>query len=161
MSETSQIPEKSQQFSWMLEDAVELLRLQRRYGAMLILLCAVDAIASHCFPKKGVGERFEEFLKKQMRRSGRAQIHNIFVPSKNELFSFEKILYKYLRNPVVHEGAQLELDHPKNYTVQIDWTEIPRGIRVDNDNNRLVLGGELIIDILLDAVINGLEEINK
>ena len=161
MTETDQTLEKSHPLSWMLKDAIELLRLQRRYGAMLILLCAVDAIAVRCFPAKGVGERFEEFLKKQMRRPGRPQIHNILVPSKMETLTFERILYTYLRNPVVHEGALLELDHPKNYTVQIDWAELSRGVKVDSDNNRVILGGELIIDTLLDAVNNGLKEVDN
>jgi hypothetical protein len=144
--------------SWMLSDALSLLHLQRKYSAILILLCAVDAIAARRLPNKDVRGRFEEFLRIQMRRPGRAQIHNIFVPSQEKLLTFEYILYKYLRNPFVHEGALLELDSPNNYAVQIDWTELPRGVKVDSDNNRIILGGEMIIDILLDAVSNGLKE---
>jgi len=106
----------------------------------------------------GVRERFEAFLKSQMRRPGRPQVHNIFVPERNELLTFEYILYKYLRNPVVHEGARLELDSPKGYAVQIDWTRLSRGIKVDGENKRVILGGDLIIDILLDATVNGLKE---
>ena len=143
---------------WMFQDAVGLLNLQRKYSALLLLLCAVDALARRRFPNKGVGERFEEFLKEQMRREGRPQVHNIEIPSRGELLTFERILYKYLRNPVVHEGAQLALDHPKGYAVQIDWEALPRGIKVDSDNNRLILGGELVLDILLDAVSNGLRQ---
>jgi len=144
--------------SWMLSDAIVLLNSQRRYSAILLLLCTVDALAARRFPKKRVGERFEEFLKTQMRRPGKPQIHNIFVPSRGEPLTFEYILYKYLRNPVVHEGAQLELDDPKDYVVQIDWSDLRQGLKVDRDNNRVILGGELILDILLDAVSNGLKE---
>ena len=105
-----------------------------------------------------VGERFRSFLESKMRRPGRPQVWNIFVPRRNELLPFEYILYKYLRNPVVHEGAILELDHPIGYDVQMDWKEIPRGIRVDNNEQRVVLGGELVLEILFDAVIEGMRD---
>ena len=139
--------------SWMLNDAIHLLQSKRPYGAILLLLCAVDAIAARRFPGMGVRERFEEYLKTQMRRPERPQIHNIFVPPRNELLTFEYILYKYLRNPVVHEGAKLELDSPAGCAVQIDWGELSRGVKVDGVHSRVILGGELIIDILLDAVM--------
>jgi len=75
---------------------------------------------------------------------------------------FEQILYKFLRNPLVHEGDQLELGNKTGYgAVQIDWNSIPNGIYVDSNHNCLVLGGELIINILLDAVTNGLKQLNS
>jgi hypothetical protein len=40
----------------------------------------------------------------------------------------------------------------------MDWREIPRGIKVDRDNNQVILGGELVLDILADAVVEGLRE---
>ncbi|MHC4214115.1 MAG: hypothetical protein ACYSWP_12150 [Planctomycetota bacterium] len=123
-----------------------------------MLLCAVDALAARAYPKEKVRERFQAFLESKMRRPGRPQIWNIYVPPRNELLPFEYILYKYLRNPVVHEGARLELDHPNNYSVKIDWHEIPKGIKVDSDNRRVVLGGELIIELLIDAVVDGMRQ---
>lgn len=92
-----------------------------------------------------------------MRRPGRPQVWNIYVPDRGELLSFEYIIYKYIRNPVVHEGARLELDHPSDYTVRIDWKDLRRGIKVDGDSNQVILGGDLIIDILVDAVIVGMQ----
>ncbi len=146
---------------WMLQDAVGLLNFQRKYSAMLLLLCAVDALARQHFPnEKKVGVRFEDFLKKQMRRPGRSQVHNIQVPNTGEILPFEQILYKFLRNPLVHEGDQLELDNKTGYAVQIDWNKLSHGIHVDSDNNRLILGGELVLGILLDAVSNGLKQLN-
>lgn len=147
------------ELSWMLSDALDLLSQKRRYSALLILLCAVDALARRRFPKTTrVKQRFEEFLKSKMRRPGRPQLWNIFVPQRNELLAFEHLFYKYLRNPMVHEGARMELDHPKGYAVQIDWHDLPRGVKVDGVNNRVVLGGELILNILIDAVSEGLKE---
>jgi hypothetical protein len=45
------------------------------------------------------------------------------------------------RNPIVHEGAALELDHPEGYAFQIDWDALPLGIEVDSDHSRVILGG--------------------
>jgi hypothetical protein len=142
---------------WMLADAIALIQMERNYSAILILLCAVDGLAKRAYPKtKEVRKRVEAFLESAMRRPGRPQVWNIYVPPRNELLSFEYIIYKYLRNPIVHEGACLELDHPNKYTVRIDWKNLRRGIKVDSDNNQVILGGELILDILVDAVIEGM-----
>jgi hypothetical protein len=147
---------KEHELHWMLSDAMALRDSGRTSGAILLLLCAVDALAARAYPNsKEVGRRFKPFLKSKIRRSGLPQVWNIYVPSRKELLPFEDILYKYLRNPILHEGARLELDYPANYTVRIDWYEISRGIKVDSENNQLILGGELIMDLLADAVLEG------
>ena len=160
MSVNSDQPEiQKHELHWMLSDAIALNESGRRYGAILLLLCTVDALAARAYPKKKGRDRFQTFLESKMRRPRRPQVWNIYVPPRNELLSFEYILYNYLRNPVIHEGARLELDHPKNYAVRIDWHKIPRGIKVDEVNNQLIIGGELIIDLLTDAVIEGFRNI--
>lgn len=140
-------------FSWLLDDAKMLYQLGRKHSAILLLVCAVDALArAHDPTNKNVGERFEAFLKSKMRRSGRAQIHNIHVPKFGRLFSFEYIIYKFLRCPLVHEGARLEAADPTEFAVCLDWETIPRGVKVDTENDRVILGGELVLDLLVDAV---------
>ena len=124
----------------------------------MLLLCGVDALAKYSYPQnEKVGERFEQYLKSHMRREGRAQIHNISVPKVNKTLTFEYIIYKYLRNPFVHEGATLEAS--SDYAVCIDWSEIPHGLKVDSKNNKVMLGGELVFHILRDAVENGIKNI--
>jgi len=138
---------------WLLDDAVTLYHLGRKHGAILLLLCAVDALARVADPENtNNGDRFEQFLRSKMRRPGRAQIHNIQVPKLNRLFSFEYIIYKFLRCPIVHEGARLEASDPAEFAVCLDWDTIPRGVKVDSDHNRVILGGELVLGILADAV---------
>lgn len=57
---------------WILDDAIELYKMNRKYSSILLLLCAVDALAKRNEPdNEKVGERFENFLKKKMRREGR------------------------------------------------------------------------------------------
>jgi hypothetical protein len=138
-------------FEWLLNDAITMYQLNRKRSAILLLLCAVDALARRSDPdNKKVGERFENFLKSKMRREGRTQIHNIQVPKENKLFTFECLIYKFLRNPFIHEGTKLE--NQNDYAVCIDWNEIPHGIKVDSKNNKVILGGELVYNILTDAV---------
>jgi hypothetical protein len=36
--------------------------------------------------------------------------------------------------------------------VCLDWDSIPLGISVDSDGNRVVLGGELVVSVLSDAL---------
>ena len=151
---------ESHDLHWMLADAIALVQMGRNFGAILILLCTVDALAARAYPDiKEVRKRFQTFLESVMRRPGRPQVWNIFVPPRNELLPFEYILYKYLRNPIVHEGARLELDHPAKCSIRVDWQELRKGIKVDGENNQVILGGELIIDVLVDAVIEGMRNI--
>ena len=142
---------------WLFDDAITLYQMNRKFSAILLLLCAIDALAKRQEPgNKNVGERFENFLRNKMRREGRSQIHNIYVPQKDKLYTFEFLIYKFLRNPIIHEGAQLELDSQDNYTVCIDWDDLPNGVKVDSENNRVILGGELVFNILADAAYEGL-----
>jgi hypothetical protein len=138
---------------WLFDDAQMLYQNGRKHGAILLMLCAVDALARRRFPKiDKVGERFEAFLKLKMRRPERPQVHNIFVPSENRLLTFEYLIYKFLRCPLVHSGSRLEaLDLP-DCAVCLDWDSIPLGISVDSDGNRVVLGGELVVSVLSDAL---------
>jgi len=153
-------PVASGKAQWLLDDAIELYRLGRKHSAILLLVCAVDALARAAEPKcDKVGERFERFLRSKMRRSGRPQIHNIFVPKSNQLFSFEYILYKFLRCPLVHEGARLEAHDPEEFAACLDWETIPHGVKVDSANNCVVLGGELVLDLLSDAVSHELQSL--
>ena len=142
---------KYHDFEWLLNDAIAMYQLDRKYSAILLLLCAIDALAKRSNPdNEKVGERFENFLKSKMRREGRPQIHNIHVPKENKLLTFEYLIYKFLRNPIIHEGTKLVIQN--DYAVCIDWNEIPHGIKVDSKNNRVLLGGELVFNILADAV---------
>jgi hypothetical protein len=137
----------------LYDDAMFLYRSDRRHGAILLLLCAVDSLAKNRLPSETRNaERFEQFLRSKMRRPGRAQVHNIEVPRFNKLFTFEYIIYKFLRCPLVHEGSSLIANDNEECPVVLDWETIPRGIRVDGENDRVVLGGELVTMILVDAI---------
>ena len=152
------ISQPNTDLSWLLEDALFLNHSGKKYGAILLLICAVDALAKRAYPtNKIVGDRFEKFLRSKMRRAGRAQIHNIYVPKYNKLYSFEYIIYKFLRCQLVHEGPWLEASDPDEFAVCLDWDTIPHGVKVDSENNRVILGGELVMSILADAVHHELQ----
>lgn len=137
------------EMSWLFTDAVGLFHLGRKYSALLLLLCAVDALARTADPKNdNVGERFQSFLKEKLPAHTRVQNFNIRVPKRDDTFRLEYILYKYLRNPLVHEGAHLDVTEPAEFAVYLDWSQGAPSVKVDNSNNRVVFGGDWIVDIL-------------
>jgi len=112
-----QIPIHDHEIAWMFTDAVGLYHLGRKYSSMLLLLCAVDALARIFDPgKDNVGERFRNFLRDRLPAHTRVQNFNIRVPQRDDTFCIEYILYRYLRNPMVHEGAHLDVTEPASPT---------------------------------------------
>lgn len=141
--------------AWLLEDAIELYRIGRKRGSILLLACAVDALAQRRNPQNSNNrERYVNFLKEKMRRPGRAQIHNQWVPRLGRALEFEFLFYKFLRCPLVHEGSTLEAAAPDVY-VCLDW-ENPWQINTDHSSNVVFLGGEFAFDVLSDAVAHEL-----
>lgn len=129
----------------------------RTLSAVLLLLCAVDSLARDANPSNMKSpERFENFLRSKMRRPGVPQVWNIAVPRLEKSFSFEYIISKFLRCPLVHEGNQL-VAVDQECPVVLDLDEIPNGLKVDASNDRLVTGGELAFRILSDSICHELE----
>ena len=154
---------REHELSWLLTDAIGLFHLGRKSSSMLLLLCVVDTLAKAADPSNHkVGERFQSFLQQRLPKHTRVENFNIHVPQRDELFRLEYILYKYLRNPVVHEGAHLDVTIPANFAVYIDWAPGAPSVNVDNNANRVVLGGDWIIDILggvvRDAIVESLDK---
>jgi len=139
---------------WLYEDASVLYRMGRKHSAILLLLCAVDALARSAYPATTKSsERFEQFLRSKMRRPGRAQVHNIWVPKRDRFFAFEYIIYKFLRCPLIHQGARLEASDVE-FAVSLEWNDIPHGVKVDPSSGRVILGGELVWEMLEDAILH-------
>lgn len=141
------------EMSWLFTDAVGLFHLGRKYSALLLLLCAVDALARIADTEnENVGERFQNFLKEKLPAQTRVQNFNIRVPKRNDTFRLEYILYKYLRNPLVHEGTALDVTEPAGFAVYLDWSYAAPSVNVDNTNNLVVFGGDWIVDMLAGVV---------
>jgi hypothetical protein len=146
------------ELSWLFLDAMDLLQHGRQYSALLLLLCTVDALAARAYPKAKVGDRFKDYLKAKLPAHTRIQTINIRVPKREQVLPLEYILYKYLRNPMVHEGAHLDVDKPSHFEVSIDWSKEAASIKIDDDRNQVVLGGVFIVNILSGIVTDGLIE---
>jgi hypothetical protein len=144
---------RQHEFSWMLSDALGLFHLGRKYSCMLLLLCAVDALAKRARPHiERVGERFQNLLKEKLPKYSRVQNFNIRVPQYGDFMRLEEILYKYLRNSLVHEGAKLDVDDPSGFAVCLDWTPKAPSVKVSNEEKVVVLGGDWIVDCLVGVV---------
>lgn len=80
-------------------DAKMLWTAGRREGAFLMVLVAVAARARQDYPRQ-VGDRdaFERFIESRFRT-------RISVEFRGELHSLERILYKWMRCELVHDGG--------------------------------------------------------
>ena len=151
------------ELSWLFTDAVGLYHLGRKYSSLLLLLCAIDALAKAADPENDkVGERFQAYLKQRLPKHTHIENFNIRVPKRDAMFRLEYILYKYLRNPVVHEGAHLDVKVEGTFEVFINWASGAPSVVVDNEKNRVILGGDWTVDILGGVVKDALiEELAK
>lgn len=85
-----------------IEDSLFLWENNRREGAFLSVLTAVAATARRRYPdRKKIGDReaFEKFV------STASSVRILGVEFRGELHSIERILYKWLRCELVHEGG--------------------------------------------------------
>src|SRR5687768_6739542 len=148
--------------SWMLADAVELYGLGRKCSALLLLLCAVDALAKRAKPQiPQVGNRFLGYLGEKLPQRTRIQNFNILVPQRGSCMRLEEILYKYLRNPMVHEGAHLDVDieGEKSFAVYLDWSEEASAVDLTRGEGIVVLGGDWIVNCLAGVVADSMAEV--
>lgn len=133
---------------WLLNDAVELYAANRRPGCLLFLLCAIDGLAALRFPgtEKSNRARFTGFLKELLPAYTRITNFNVRVNTVGETLRIEEILYKFMRNPMVHEGSELRLD--SLHAVRIDWTENAPSLRTDESSGAEIVGGVWIANQL-------------
>lgn len=138
---------------WMFSDAMGLFHLDRKYSCVLLFLCAVDALAKRAKADVDkVGERFRGLLAEKLPKYTRVQNFNIHVPQYGDFMRLEEILYTYLRNPMVHEGAKLDVDDPSGFAVCLDWSSKAPSVRISTEEKLVVLGGDWIVDCLAGVV---------
>jgi hypothetical protein len=144
---------------WLFSDAVGLFHLGRKSSSLLLLLCAVDALAKEAFPKLGPNaskERFTRYLKEHLPKQTRVQNLHIRVPKKARMLRLEEILYCFLRCPMVHEGAQLDMRTTIGANVLLDWQSEKSYVKVDDDT--VILGANGIIRWLFGVVHDALKK---
>jgi hypothetical protein len=154
MSQHKQIIDlRDHELWWLFLDATGLYHLGRKPSCLLLLLCAVDALAKRARPNvKLVGKRFTELLKEKLPKYTRVQNYNIHVPQFGDFMRLEAILYKYLRNPMVHEGATLDVQHASGYAVCINWASKAPSVKVSQEDKLVTLGGDWIVDCVAGVV---------
>lgn len=70
------------------------------------------------------------------------------VSGKN-LISLEQVLWKYCRNPIVHEGARLTVD---DTYVTLDWSRPPDKLCIQAEEGVLVIGALFLLNVLYQIV---------
>ena len=144
------------ELSWLLRDAIGLSHLGRRYSALLLLLCGIDAFAQRAYPELTQRRRFEKFLRETLPPHTQIENFNIRIPKTQQTLRIEEILYKYLQNPVIHEGAHLDIGKPRNFAVCLDWNDGAVTVNVDNDADQMILSGRWIIEVLANVIIDAI-----
>ncbi len=146
------------ELSWLLRDAIGLSHLGCRCGALLLLLCGIDAFAQRTYPSLTQRRRFERFLREKLPPHTRIDNFNIRIPKTDQTLRIEEIFYKYLGNPMVHEGASLEIGKPRNFAVYLDWNDGAVTVNVGNDADQVVLSGRWIVEVLANVIIDAITD---
>jgi hypothetical protein len=149
---------RDHELGWMFTDATGLFQLCRFNSCLLIILCAVDACARRRQPSAGVRERFESFLRDRLPAFTRVTNFNIMIPQHGEFMRLEEILYRLLRNGIVHEGASFSVDHPSQYSVSLDWKSKATTVRVSQQEKLVVINGQWLVDAVAGVVRQALAE---
>jgi len=116
---------------WLYHDAMKCYEYGMKPAGLLLLLCAVDALAAKEYPMAGVRSRFVRFVQEQI-----GEYTNLVclpVRTKNGKYTgrekdehFENIgtiLYKYFRNPMVHEGKDMDARVASRVPIAFFWED--------------------------------------
>ena len=135
---------------WLFHDAFGLFHLERKPAALLLLLCAVDALAARALPEvpERDGERFKRYLGERLPKYAKAAHFDVRVRGQNQTLRIEAVLHNYLRNPVVHEGLRLDMEKVSGVAVHIDWADEARYLRWSDREGRLIIGADWLVDIV-------------
>lgn len=138
---------------WLYEDAIFLNKNGRKKGALLLLLCLVDALARKNRPLSESNKlRYTTYLKDKMKSIDLDMSYRI--EEKNNLIHISDIIYEYFRNNFVHEGDSRELD---SYEIQIEYDQpkgfkFRRGILINRVNETIIFKSDWLIETLLTIV---------
>ncbi|MDK1031996.1 MAG: hypothetical protein QGD94_08330 [Planctomycetia bacterium] len=133
----------------------------------MLLLCAVDALARLEYRDSkhpdfrhsgGVGKRFREYLKNAIFPALiKCATMKFQLPGSDKYIEFENILYKYFRCELVHKAANLDILHPTDQVIVIDWgdhSNLMVGMR--EAKGKIVIGGNFLLELIVRVVESGI-----
>ena len=139
-------------------DAEFLMSDRRYHGALLLLLCVVDGLARDKYPSIPRNEnkkRYCKYLRWIFAKDVWPDVwFNLVDPAGK--CRMEEILYTFLRNPVVHEGATLDVAGDKEEPVRIDWES--KGALMDAREGVLVFNAQKLVAFVKEVVFRGVGE---
>ena len=135
---------------WMFHDAFGLFHLGKKPTALLLLLCAVNALAERAYSQveAQAGEKFRRFLGERLPKYTKAASFDVRIRGQGELLRVEAVLYEFLRNPTVDGGFRFDMEKVSNVAVNIDWADDARYLRWGDREGRLVIGGDWLVDVV-------------
>ena len=132
----------------LLEDAKLLHSHGRLSSTLLLLLCAVDALAPRNAGHGRVGKRYIAFLKDRLMNypGPGVRLAEVQVPKTGERLHFAHIIYTYMRNPLVHEGRTLDVRADGLVAhVVLDFEDTSLVCRSDDPSDRVIVGAHWLI----------------
>ena len=140
---------------WLLDDARFLFSHARFSGALLTLLCAVQALSS-TRSEKTDRQKFVAFLGERLSSHTGVGELRIQVKSPGRLPLLQEILYDYLRCPIIHEGKHLIRQEDADSSVCLDFSE--GAPSVSSDGRKVTFGGRWLCNVLAGLVKDGLTD---
>ncbi|TAJ98217.1 hypothetical protein EPO44_11970 [bacterium] len=144
----------------LLDDAALLYEHQRLPSTLLLLLCAVDALAPRIAGHGRVGERYIAFLTDRLNNYPGAgvKLAKVQILKTGEMLDFAHIIYTYMRNPIVHEGQTLDVRAGGLVAhVVLDFNDKTLVCRSDDPSDSVIVGANWLIGRLFAVLRHELE----
>lgn len=133
--------------AWIWYDAIELRDQGKNDSALLLLLCAVEALAGRRLERiRALSTRFEKYLSGELAKRVPLSDHLQHKGDDGRKTSLAASVYRFLRNPSVQEGAQAEAGPG----VQIDWGDAV--VVWDPTRSPIVIAGQWLYKQLEEIV---------
>ncbi len=146
----------------LLNDAALLYKHERLPSALLLLLCAIDALAPRIAGYERVGERYIAFLTDRLHNypGPGVKLEKVQLPKTGEMLGFAHIIYTYMRNPIVHEGQTLDVRTGTLIAhVVLDFVDKSLVCRFDAPSDRVIVGGDWLIGRLFTILSHELDKV--
>lgn len=145
----------------LLKDAALLYKHERLPSTLLLLLCAVDALAPRIAGYERVRERYIQFLTDRLHNypGPGVKLEKVQIPKTGEMLDFAHIIYTYMRNPIVHEGQTLDVRTGSLIAhVVLDFQDKRLVSRIDDARDRIIVGGDWLIGRLFTILNHELDK---
>lgn len=137
---------------WLVEDINFLITNNRKPAALLLALCLIDAIANRAYPEiESDGDRFQKLI---LEYSSNQTVLFVYSKQKDTLLKVERILWEFVRNPMVHRGDDLTIAGEIRRATSIDWNPKAPSIKVNEGHP--IFSGDFLLSYVIGVLNNAI-----